>query len=413
MRWPATPATPATSATPATPATSATPATPDARRRALGASLVELVRRPAARLGVSVPLDEDSFVDELVGLACHHRLPGVVYRSLVELGVDDARVDPLRSAYQMAALSHHRCLMELERLEGLLDEAVGTWLVLKGPVLVELGYGDPGARLYEDLDLLFRPEDLARAMAVVEAAGGHTADLNWLLVATLRRAEVPMVLPNGMLADLHCHVLITPNARARFTVSVDELFERRRYVNVGTTTVATLDPVDGFLYLCLHGSLSGGHQLVWLKDLDEMMTAEAIDWDELVRRARRWQMGLVAAMQLERARAVLGSPVPTHVIDLLAGGAWWHAWRIRERSVGFARWGAAAGTGRLATAATSRDTGASLRQLGRAVIDEVVRPQLTRRPAADSDAVPELYQPIGGEVGRAAYLSEAAAGGWR
>jgi hypothetical protein len=151
-----------------------------------------------------------------------------------------------------------------------------------------------------------------------------------------------------------------------------------------------------------------------LKDLDEMMTAEAIDWDELVRRARRWQMGLVVAMQLERARAVLGSPVPAHVIDLLAGGAWWHAWRIRERSVGFARWGAAVGTGRLVTAATSRDTSASLRQLGRAVIDEVVRPQLTaRRPAADSDAVPELYQPNGGEVGRAAYLSEAAAGGWR
>ena len=390
------------------------PTVPGARRRALGASLVELVRRPAVRLGLSIPVDEDSFVDELVGLACHHRLPGIVYRSLLELGADDARVDPLRSAYQMAALSHHRCLVELERLEGRFDDGLGTWLVLKGPVLVELGYGDPGARLYEDLDLLFRPEDMARAMAIVEAAGGHTADLNWLLVATLRRAEVPMVLPNGMLADLHCHVLITPNVRTRFTICVDELFERRRSVRVGATTVDTLDPIDGLLYLCLHGSLSGGHQLVWLKDLDQMMAAEVIDWEELVRRARRWQIGLVAAMQLERARAVLGSPVPADVIDALGGGAWWHAWLLRERSVGFARWGAAEGTGRLVTAATSRDTGASLRQLGRAVLDEVVRPQLSaRRHATDPDAAPELYRPTGGEVGRAAYLSETAAGGWR
>ncbi len=384
------------------------------RRRPLGASLVELVRRPAVRCGDAIPVDDDPFVDELVGLACHHRLPGVVYRSLVELGVDDARINPLRHAYQMAALSHRRCLIELERLSGPLDDAAGTWLVLKGPVVAELGYGDEGARLYHDLDLLFRAGDLARAMAIVEAAGGHTADLNWLLVATLRRAEVPMILPNGMLADLHCHVLITPNARARFTVSVDELFERRRDVHVGTTTVSTLDPVDGLLYLCLHGSLSGGHQLVWLKDLDEMMAAEAIDWDELVRRARRWEMGLVAAMQLERARAVLGAPVPSDVVDALAGGAWWHAWRIRDRSVGLARWGAAVGTGRMVTAATSRDTGASLRQLGRAVIDEVVRPRLAaRRPAADSDRAPELYRPVGGEDGRAAYLSEATAGGWR
>ena len=68
--------------------------------------------------------------------------------------------------------------------------------------------------------------------------------------------------------------------------------------------------------------------------------SEPTDWDELVRRARRFRVGLVAAMQLERARMVLGAAVPESVPAALAGNAaWWRWWRAREARVGMARWG--------------------------------------------------------------------------
>jgi hypothetical protein len=70
---------------------------------------------------------------------------------------------------------------------------------------------------------------------------------------------------------------------------MDELFERRRTVRVGGIDVATLDAVDGLLDRCLHGSLSCGDQLVSLKDLDQMVESEPTDWDELIRRARRYR----------------------------------------------------------------------------------------------------------------------------
>lgn len=381
----------------------------------LGRALVELVRRPAARLGDPGPLDDDLFLHQLVQLATFHRLPGVVYRSLLDVGVEEDRLFGLRRACQMATVSHSRCLAELDRLADALDEAVPAWLVLKGPVLVELGYRDPGARLYEDLDLLVQPTDLAAALRAVERLGGRTTDLNWPRVTALQRAEIPMVLAAGMLADVHWHVLVTPNVRSRFSFPVDELFERRRRVVVGGSPVATLDGVDGLLYLCLHGSLSGGHQLVWLKDLDQMLVADPPDWDELVTRARRRQLGLVAAMQLDRARSVLGLPVPVDVIDELAGGAlWWRLWRRRQQHVGLVRWGGSVGTGRMVTAATSRGTASSVAQLGRAVVDEVVRPRLaTHRSRAGADAVPDLYRQVGGDAERDAYLSGVAGGRWR
>ena len=130
-----------------------------------------------------------------------------------------------------------------------------------------------------------------------------------------------MILPNGMLGDLHWDLLVTPAIRSRFTMPMEELSERRRTVGIGGVKVETLESIDGLLYLCLHGSLSGGHQLVWLKDIDQMVASEPPDWDELVGRARRYRLSLVAAVQLERARTVLGVAVPEPVVETLAGDA--------------------------------------------------------------------------------------------
>jgi Uncharacterised nucleotidyltransferase len=354
-------------------------------------------------------------------------VPGVVYRALSELGVDGAELAGVRAAYQMATLAHGRCLVELRALAEVLGELEHPWMVVKGPVLVELGYRDPGARLYEDLDIVVAAADMSAAMNAIEAAGGRVTDLNWPMMIELMRAEVPMVLPAGMLADLHWHVLVTPSTRSRFAVPLEALFERRRTVELGGTEVATLDTVDGLLYLCLHGSLSGGDQLVWLKDLDTMVMTETVDWDELVRRAVRYRTGLVAAMQLERARVVLGTPVPGSVTAVLAGNdAWWRWWRAREGKVGMARWGGEDHNDSRFVSATSDGALASTVQLARTVASDMAVHYLGRRrpgrrardsgdPPADSDpleGVPALYRPVGADEDRARYLQMVEAGHW-
>jgi hypothetical protein len=279
--------------------------------------------------------------------------------------------------------------------------------VVKGPVLAEIGYGDPGARLYDDLDLVVAPSDLPSAIRRIEAAGGCVTDLNWPMMAKSLRAEVPMILPNGMVGDLHWDLLVTPAIRSRFTMPMEELSERRRTVGIGGVEVDTLEITDGLLYLCLHGSLSGGHQLVWLKDIDQMVASEPPEWDELVRRARRYRLGLVAAVQLERARTVLGTPVPEPVVEALAAGAaWWRLWKRREAKVGMARWGGYDRSGRTFVASTSDGTRSSIVQLGRSLAADVVRPGVARRwhPGADASATPPLYEAVGGADQRAEYL---------
>ena len=162
------------------------------------------------------------------------------------------------------------------------------------------------------------------------------------------------------------------------------------------------------------GSLSGGHQLVWLTDIDRMIAAEPPQWDVLIRRARRYRVDLVAALQLERSRSVLGAAVPAGVVSALAGGrSWWRWWSRQEHRVGMARWGGEDRTGRTYVAATSSGTGASLLQLGRAVALDVMAPSVARRsPSRDAHEAPPLYRAVGGEERRAEYFDRVAADGW-
>ncbi len=340
--------------------------------------MVELTRRPEVRRDDEQALCDGIAVDQLIDLACYHRVPGVVYRAMTTLDVDvdvgGHDLADLRAAYQMAAVGHGRCLVELHGMHEVLSGLEQPWLVVKGPVLVELGYGDPGARLYEDLDLLVAPRDLASALSSIEAAGGRVTDLNWPMMAELHRAEIPMMLPSRMLGDLHWHLLVTPGARARFTISIDV--------------------VDGLLYLCLHGSMSGGHQLVWLKDLDQMLAAEPPDWDELVVRARRCGTDLVAAVQLNRARGVLGAAVPEAVIEALAGKATWlRLWEWSDSRVGLGRWGGYERTGRTVMSATSNGSLASVVRLMHSMVDDVIKPNVRAPVSVVREARRRTWRP--------------------
>jgi Uncharacterised nucleotidyltransferase len=387
------------------------PATADVARR--GRAFVELVRRPEARTDDVSRLLDGIPIEEITELACHHRLPGVAYRALLELGIDAAELESLRGATQMASLAHARCLLELAAVNDLLSGFDRTWLVVKGPVLVETAYHDPGARLYEDLDLVVPPSHFPAALAAIEAAGGRVTDLNWREMNRLRRAEIPVVLPGGMLADLHWHLLVTPNARTRFRVSMEEVTARRRLLDIGGVAVPTLDTVDGLLYLCLHGSLSGGNQLVWLEDIDRTLDAGSTDWDEVVRRARTWRVALVAAVQLARTRSVLGAAIPDAVVDALAGrSGWWRGWAWREKRMGMARWGGTDRSGRTFVAATSADTLRSATQLARSLVTDVARPALLGMGSfgREPDDDPTLYRSEGTEAPRTHYLEMVSSG---
>ncbi|MGH8933266.1 MAG: nucleotidyltransferase family protein [Egibacteraceae bacterium] len=262
----------------------------------------------------------------LAEAAAFHGIGGYVaqaFRRLPE-AVDPALRDRLNSLCYHAVAGHMRAIHDLGRLRELLDRDAGTWAVVKGPVLSEAVYSLPGLRSYRDLDLVIAPARFARTVESLERAGWKVLVTDWWPRGGKDLSgEIPLRSPSGSVVDLHWHLLNYQRERAAFTLPMGEILRHVREVRIGGRAVPTLDEPDTLLHLALHGCISGGNRLVWLKDIEQCIANTAPDWSTVVDRARRWGTALVTAVMLAKARRVVNAQVPDEVLrDLAPGRAW-------------------------------------------------------------------------------------------
>ncbi len=300
---------------------------PARRSGALGAAAAtaRLLRRcvtehdwAAAPVGVAALADQAG-PDRVVAAAEFHGVSGCVHQSLAPVFAP-GRFAGLAAAHQRGMDRHVRALGDLARLGPPLDALGVPWLVVKGPVLAELHYTRPDLRSYSDLDVVVPASAVDDVLAALGEQGATLLDRNWRLLRELQVGEVLLRLRHETLLDLHWHLFTAPALRQTFRPSMAELLERARPARVGGTAIRTLDPLDTLVHLGAHATLSGGHRLVWLKDLERVVAGAPPNWDDLVARARSWGMGPAVALALSRARRALAVPVPAGVPEAMAGG---------------------------------------------------------------------------------------------
>jgi hypothetical protein len=264
-----------------------------------------------------------------------------------------------------------RALADLELVAELLGDV--AWAVVKGPVLSEVVYRQRGQRGFSDLDVLVDPSVFGSAVADLEAAGAVLLDRNWQLAHRQQRAELSLRLPKGTVLDLHWSLI--NHADTRRLLRLPSMLEDRVPVVLGSVPTFRLAPVDGLLHVCLHAVLSGGHRLVWVRDVIESLYE--VPPANLLDRAASLGVTLPVATMLSRTAAVTGSAavdVPGPWGVLMSAGARWlppgRGPRLRP-------------TGATVVAATRVDTASSVRALTRRFADrsslrispdELVRP---------------------------------------
>lgn len=329
---------------------------------------------------------------DLEAVACASRFHGVtgcVYRSLLPADATPG-AGTLAGHYRQAVDRHVRALGDLARLSAALDGHGVPWLVLKGPVLSEAIYPRSDLRSYNDLDVLVAGRDLGAALAAAELAGGRVVYRNWPLLRELRVGEILLRLHHGTLLDLHWHLLNTADSRRTFDVPMAEIMERARPVPLGSVDAATLDPTDTLLHLGLHGSLSGGNRLVWLKDVERAIAVEPPSWDEVVTRARSWGIGPAVALAVGRSRTVLGAAVPAGVPEALAQGRAWLALAgVADRLSPPAQATGNRSPARVVSRSSRRDTASSVAELARRLLAALTGPGRFSRAPAEPDVDPD------------------------
>ena len=269
--------------------------------------LLQLLASPGESIGdLQVALGDlpKSQVAALIHRIEYHRIDGLAHRAISRLPADT--VDPwlrsvLRRRHQrFAAATLSQGLALAEVLDRFYAASVPV-VVMRGMRSVEAIYRDPGARPFEDHDLMVLPRHSGVAHDVLDRLG-------------FRRQARALFRRGGMIVDLHTDPLGAarrPSRGAAFPFSCELLLARAARGTVAGAPALVLSLEDELLLLAIHLVKHSFDRLIRVADLAHLIAAHAVtvEWEAVRRRAEASRSVRLLRWALEAAARV-GAPVP-------------------------------------------------------------------------------------------------------
>jgi hypothetical protein len=245
----------------------------------------------------------------------YHRLKTVVPAPELPPSAMDALREPaVRSAAQSLQIRG-----ELSQMLAALRRQRIAVIVLKGAHLGQVVYESFALRTMCDLDVMVRHGELERAAGVLSELGYAPQYYNVEQVDYARHHHIrPMARPGGVRVETHWSIA---EPSAPFDIDVAAIWQRARPAQIAGVDALVLSPEDLLLHLCLHASFSHqfrvGLRACW--DIHEVVRhhRDAIDWDELGRRAQQWRIGKYVYLTLRLVRELLAADIPAAAITSL------------------------------------------------------------------------------------------------
>jgi hypothetical protein len=200
-------------------------------------------------------------------------------------------------------------------------------IVLKGALLAPTVYPEAGLRPMNDIDLLFRPEDLGRVASIFESLGysgkHRSADQGPGVtkhLSTYRRAGNEGATPNPYLSPGGDR-MVEPHLSLEeswFGLKVDitpGVWDRAVPISLAEQRAYRLATTDLVIHLALHATfhlIMGATVFVQLYDIGRVLTlwSEEVDWSEILNLSRRHRAEAFVYAALFWARRLYGAPVP-------------------------------------------------------------------------------------------------------
>lgn len=212
-----------------------------------------------------------------LGLALNHETFPVLYPLFVQLNAEQQWtpafvMNRLKALYTRNTMEMLHLRAELERINKRFEEEGIRSLVLKGPVLAAMLYGDISGRTSGDLDILVSRQDWDKCVRILLEEGysrGKDYDASAeVLNNTERKTHHISYLHAQKKIEIELHWRLNPDSVTE--PAFDELWSRRQ-ASPFNKTVHTLGHEDLFVYLILHGTRHAWTSLRWLLDIDRML----------------------------------------------------------------------------------------------------------------------------------------------
>lgn len=270
---------------------------------------------PRARAGLQACHDRAEFVR----LAEFHKvLPWVAAAMASDSSADLNGFPGLAAAAGGQAFHTLRLFSELTFLVRQLNADHIPVVVLKGPVLAESAYPEPGLRPYGDVDILIHERDLVEVSRLLlrrgylEKNGAHDHGAHRVHECHGVFQRIFVNESTGLTVEVHCdHLQIGLEP-----VGMDEIWQSSTQVNFGRAEARALERHDLFVQLCVHLQRHGYERLIWFKDLDLLVRQDELDWELVAQRAS--DQGCLAAVSytLWLLPQVLRTPMPEGAVRL-------------------------------------------------------------------------------------------------
>lgn len=221
----------------------------------------------------------------------------------------------LAARCQAIARDNLRRTAELLRVAAAWRSVGVAMLVLKGPALAVLAYGDLARREFGDLDLLVARRDVDAAWRTLLDLGYRPCPpLTAAQRAIHRRSGYHQAFVNattGVAVELHW--ALVPRA-LNAVLDGQGAADRARDVSLGGALVPTLGADDLLMFLAIHGAKHAWRRLAWIADFAHVMVRDSnVDWPTLVARAGRSGADRMLALAAALACGLTGAPPPPGV----------------------------------------------------------------------------------------------------
>lgn len=201
----------------------------------------------------------------------------------------------LQSLHMMLAIQHE---LNNHHFQG---------IFLKGVALAEMYYGDASLRESIDIDLWIEERAFVPFSLWLHTLGYRSKlnleNMNKYQLAYLKKSDYHhsfITTQANIPREVELHWKVRPGS-AIFDHELDTQKIKLHKWTINNTEFSVFNPVDQFLYLCIHGTEHAWFRLKWLFDLNQLMMKVNFNWSHVRERA----MKLSCLSQLELSFLVL------------------------------------------------------------------------------------------------------------
>lgn len=266
------------------------------------------------------PSYEEIRWNELFTMAYNHGVFPLVFtnwRNCISTGLTEGEIEQWGSIHKGIKTHNMVLTMELIAILQRLQLANVTAIPLKGPILTHLIYGDVGLRMFSDLDILVRQDQIPQALDVLLEKGYryHETSGNPQTNIAPRKHHYSLENKNGFRVELH-RTLEPPYYLTR--EDSDAFWKDLKTTSQFGIPITLARDEETLLFLCRHGSRHLWRNLKWLADVAQFLRrSEALDWDYISARVESTHTKRMVFLGLYLANQLFASPLPEQITQTI------------------------------------------------------------------------------------------------